>query len=90
MDDLNIEMTGATELELRGRGKEMRVDLLAASHLYAGNYTVRDASIEAHAASTADVYVTNKLEIEEKLASRVVNKGSAREVTTKNRFDEDN
>lgn len=89
IDELQAELTGAAELELKGSGQEMTADLFAASHLHAQNFRVRDADIEAHAASTATVYVTNTLEIEEKLASRVVNKGRATEINNRRSSDEE-
>ncbi|MEL7002849.1 MAG: DUF2807 domain-containing protein, partial [Bacteroidota bacterium] len=90
IDELEAELTGASEMEIRGSGKEMVVDVLSASHLRAGSYAVRNADVEARAASTATVYVTNTLEIEERLASRVTNKGRARQVNTKGRSDDEN
>ncbi|ELR68936.1 hypothetical protein C900_05629 [Fulvivirga imtechensis AK7] len=84
VDDLEIKLTGASELELRGKGLTMNADITGASNLNAYDYEVRNAQVEAHGASSAKVYVTEKLNIEETFASNVKHRGGARVRTERN------
>jgi len=77
VDDLEIDLSGASEMELTGSGREMNVDISGASHLNAYDYEVKTAKVEAHGASSAKVYVTEELDIEETLASSVKYRGDA-------------
>lgn len=84
VDDLEIELTGASELELRGKGLNMNADITGASNLNAYDYEVRNAQVEAHGASSAKVYVTDELNVEETFASNVKHRGGARVRTERN------
>lgn len=77
VDDLEIDLTGAAELELAGSGLNMDADITGASHMNANNYEVRTAKIEAHGASSAKVNVTDELRVKETFASSVKNRGQA-------------
>lgn len=74
-DNLTVNLTGASSLELKGSGNFMEVNAVGASALRAYNYEVEEAIIEAHGASTARVFVTQKLEITKGLASSVSHRG---------------
>lgn len=78
--NLRAELTGASKLELRGEGQSMEVELIGASTLDAYDFTARDARINASGASNAKVYVTNRLEVEESVASTVRYRGNPRMV----------
>lgn len=86
IDDLEIDLTGASELELKGKGLSMDADITGASHMNAYDYEVRTARIEAHGASSAKVFVTDDLRIEETFASTVKHKGNPRVRSERNGF----
>jgi len=73
--NLTIDLTGASTLELKGRGTFMEANATGASGLRAYNYEVHDAIIGAHGASSARVFVTDKLEITKGIASSVSHRG---------------
>lgn len=75
VNNLTVNLTGASSLELRGQGTFMEVNAVGASTLRAFNYEVEEAIIEAVGASSARVFVTRKLEINEGLASNVSHRG---------------
>jgi phage shock protein PspC (stress-responsive transcriptional regulator) len=74
--NLNINMTGATFLELNGSGDFMEADVTGASGLKAYGYEVERGVIEAHGASSAKVFVTERLEIKKGIASSVSHRGN--------------
>lgn len=82
-ENMTIDLTGASTLELRGSGQFMEANLTGACGLRAYNYEVNHAIIEAHGASSAKVFVTNKLEIDKGVASSVSHRGEP-EVITRN------
>ncbi|HZY82193.1 MAG TPA: PspC domain-containing protein [Cyclobacteriaceae bacterium] len=73
--NLDVVLTGASSLDLNGSGTWLEAELNGASILSAYGYEVRDASVEAHGASSAKVYVTDKLEISKGVASSVSHRG---------------
>jgi len=73
--NLTIDLTGASTLELKGRGRFMEANATGASGLRAYNYEVNEAIIGAHGASSARVFVTDKLEITKGIASSVSHRG---------------
>ncbi|MTI23206.1 PspC domain-containing protein [Fulvivirga sp. RKSG066] len=77
VDELDIDLTGASELHLDGAGNDLKADINGASHLDAYDFEVKRATIEANAASTAKVNVSQELDIEETFASSVKYKGEA-------------
>lgn len=72
---LTIEMTGASFLDLNGNGTFLEADITGASGLRAYGYEVNEAIIEAHGASTAKVFVKERLEITKGIASNVSHRG---------------
>jgi len=74
--NLTIDMTGATQLELKGRGNFMEADITGASGLKAYGFETKSAKIEAHGASTAKVFATESLEISKGIASSVSHRGN--------------
>ena len=75
-DNLNIDLTGASFLDLTGHGKFMEADILGASGLRAYGYEVSHCVVGAHGASMARVNVTETLEIDKGVASSVSHKGN--------------
>lgn len=74
--NLDVGLTGASTLELRGEGDFLEADIVGASGLRAYNYEVERAVIEAHGASSAKVNATETLEISKGVASTVSHRGS--------------
>ncbi len=73
---LNIELTGASSLELSGSGKFMEADIVGASGLRAYGYEVNHCIVEARGASTAKVNVIETLEVKKGIASSVSHRGN--------------
>ncbi|UII32376.1 PspC domain-containing protein [Fulvivirga ulvae] len=84
VDDMELELAGASEMILSGETSNFRADLAGASHLDADGFKANNASVEAHGASTAKVYVTDELEIEETFASKINHRGGARVTSERN------
>jgi len=80
---LDIDITGASFLDLEGRGTFMEAKITGASGLRAYQYEVDRAIIDANGASSAKVNVNESLEINQSFASNVSHRGDAR--VTKNR-----
>lgn len=78
INEVNIDLSGASELELSGTGTELTADLSGASYLNAYSYEVQNAKVDAHGASSAKIYATQIIEIDEKLASDVRYRGNAK------------
>ncbi len=74
--NLNIDLTGASSLDLKGEGNFMEANITGASGLKAYGYEVQRAVIEAHGASTAKVNATETLEITKGIASSVSHRGN--------------
>jgi phage shock protein PspC (stress-responsive transcriptional regulator) len=74
--NLNLNLTGASTLELSGEGDFLEADVTGASGLKAYGYEVERGVIEAHGASSAKVFVTERLEIKKGIASSVSHRGS--------------
>jgi phage shock protein PspC (stress-responsive transcriptional regulator) len=75
--NLTIELTGATILELRGRGDFMEANATGASSLRAFNYEVDEAIIAARGVSSSKVNVSRKLTITKDITSSVSHRGDA-------------
>ncbi|HCZ37019.1 MAG TPA: hypothetical protein DHV26_13950, partial [Cytophagales bacterium] len=69
--NLTIELTGATILELRGRGDFMEANATGASSLRAFNYEVDEAIIAARGVGSSKVNVSRKLTITKDITSSV-------------------
>ncbi|MFZ1808590.1 MAG: PspC domain-containing protein [Cyclobacteriaceae bacterium] len=80
---LDIDITGASFLDLEGRGTFMEAKITGASGLRAYQYEVDRAIIDANGASSAKVNVNESLEINQGFASNVSHRGDAK--VTKNR-----
>jgi hypothetical protein len=76
-DRLHIELTGASFLDLDGKGRFMQADITGASGLRAYGYEVAHCIVEAHGASMARVNVSETLEIDKGVASSVSHRGDA-------------
>lgn len=75
--NLDIKMTGATYLDLSGKGNFMEADITGACGIRAYGYEVDHAIIEAHGASTAKVFVNERLEVDKGIASNISHRGNA-------------
>jgi phage shock protein PspC (stress-responsive transcriptional regulator) len=76
-DRLQVELTGASYLDLDGKGRFMQADITGASGLRAYGYEVAHCVVEAHGASMARVNVSETLEIDKGVASSVSHRGDA-------------
>jgi phage shock protein PspC (stress-responsive transcriptional regulator) len=73
--NLTVDLTGASSLELKGSGGFLEATATGASSIKAYNYEVKEAIVEARGASSARVFVTDKLEITKGIASSVSHRG---------------
>jgi hypothetical protein len=73
--NLTVEITGASSLDINGEGDYLNADITGASNLSAFGFEVREAEVQAHGASTAKVFVTERLEISKGMASSVSHRG---------------
>jgi phage shock protein PspC (stress-responsive transcriptional regulator) len=76
-EDIVVIIKGASELELKGSGKELRADIAGGSKLNAYNYMVNFAEVEATGLASAQLYVTDRLEVESSVVSNVKYRGGA-------------
>lgn len=76
-DRLNVELAGASFLDLEGKGRFMQADLTGACGLRAYAYEVAHCVVDAHGASMARVNVSETLEIDKGIASSVSHRGNA-------------
>ncbi len=74
-ETMNVDLTGACSLDLAGTGRYLRADVTGASSISAYGFQVRQAEIEARGASTAKVYVTDRIEYTKGIASSVSYRG---------------
>lgn len=74
-NNLTLDMTGATIMDLTGEGNFMEADITGASSLRAYSYKVKNGRVEAHGASSAKVFVSERLEIRKGIASKVSHRG---------------
>ena len=75
VENLFVEVSGASELGLTGTGARLNADIQGASKLNAYDFEVANARIDANGVSHANVYVTGTLEMEESFASEVSYRG---------------
>jgi hypothetical protein len=78
---LIVELNGASELEVTGKGRTLEANLVGASTLRAYHYEVEDAIVETVAACRAFVNVTNHLDIRSGFGSKVEYIGNPERVT---------
>lgn len=81
-DDIEANIRGASELELKGSGKELRADITGGSKLNAYNYMVNFAKVDATGLANAQLYVTERLEVESSVVSNVKYRGGAELIST--------
>ncbi len=62
--DVNLELSGASTLKLIGRANKMNADLTGASSMDAGNFPLKNMTIDASGASNAKVSVSETLNVE--------------------------
>jgi hypothetical protein len=74
--DVTINLSGASEIEMEGKGKTLEAVIQGASALRAYDYEVRDAIVEVNGASSAKVNVTGTLEMDEGIASDIDYRGN--------------
>ena len=79
-DYLTIELTGKSTAELVGIAKNLDADIKFASMLNASELTVSDAAVETAGVSSAELHVTERLELEEGLTSKISYKGNPKVV----------
>jgi hypothetical protein len=75
VENLFVEISGASEVNLSGVGQRLNADVQGASKLNAYDFEVRNARIDVNGVSHAKVYVTGTLEMEESFASEVDYRG---------------
>lgn len=75
-NNLNATINGASEMNLRGSSHSMNCTIQGASTLKANDFEVEDATVSAHGASHAKVYVTHALEMRESMASKIDYRGN--------------
>jgi len=73
---INLVVSGASDLVLRGLGDELQADVSGASVLSAFDYPVREATIRATGASQGKVTVTDELNATASGASSVLYRGN--------------
>ena len=81
-EDIEAIISGASELELKGSGKELHADIAGGSKLNAYYYMVNFAKVEATGLADAQLYVTDRLEVESSVVSNVKYRGGAELVST--------
>ena len=77
MDDLEVELTGASELDITGRGDYLRADVMGASNMDAYGFKVKNARLEAEGVSSIKAYVTDNITMDESFISRIKFRGGA-------------
>jgi len=80
-EDIEASVHGASELELKGSGKELQARIAGGSKLNAYYYKVNFAEIDATGLANAQLYVTERLEVESSIVSNVKYRGGAELVT---------
>jgi hypothetical protein len=76
IDNLTVDISGATELTMSGKGSVLDADVSEASKLSAFEYVVASASVSTQAAAKAQVFVTERLDMEEYFPSKIEYRGS--------------
>lgn len=73
--NIDINLSGSAEADLKGSANNMNAQVELASKLRAYNFEVNNAFVETSGASSAKVYVTHQLEMEEGPASKIEYRG---------------
>ncbi len=74
-DKLNLELSGASKLNVSGRAGKLNVDASGASHLEGSNLMARDTDVEASGASHVSIQSQKTLRVEASGASKVSYRG---------------
>lgn len=82
--NMTVDLTGASYLDLAGEGNYLEADITGASGLRAFSYEVKHADVEARGASTAKIYVTERLETHKGMASTISHRGNPKEIRENN------
>ena len=85
VDNLEIEASGASEVELEGSGLELMADMRGASQLDAYDYQVKRATIDAGGAAGARAFVTDEIIMDESFISNIKFRGGAKIVKENDR-----
>ncbi len=75
-DDLNIVLSGASNLTLTGEGLKITSEISGASTLNAFNFDVSEVKLNASGASKAHVFANDQLDVNASGASVVYYKGN--------------
>lgn len=79
-DRVNVNITGASQLELIGNADSFDALIEGASGLKAFDFNVHNASVETVGFSSAKVTVTNRLELKEGVGSKISYRGNPGEI----------
>jgi phage shock protein PspC (stress-responsive transcriptional regulator) len=82
--NLTVNLVGASELELNGDANNLEAKLAGASKLKAYDFETQDATVDVVGVSSAKLFVTNVLEINESVGSKVSYRGNPTEVKKNN------
>ncbi|MHA8062521.1 head GIN domain-containing protein [Aquirufa aurantiipilula] len=74
-DKLNVELSGASKLNISGHAGKLNVDASGASHMEGTNLMARDTDVEASGASHVSVQSQKTLRVDASGASKVSYKG---------------
>jgi phage shock protein PspC (stress-responsive transcriptional regulator) len=77
---LSVDVTGASELDIAGEGNNLEATITGASRLKAYDFEVTDATIETSGVSSARIYVTGVLDMDEGVGSTISYRGNPAEV----------
>jgi hypothetical protein len=80
VQNLTVQLDGASKLELRGSGNNLDATVQGASQLRAYDFTTENVIVEANGVSSAKVYATNRIELREGVASKISYRGNPAEV----------
>lgn len=75
---LDIEMEGSSVLTLVGNSEDLEVDLAGTSQLNASEFNAQDVEVNASFNSKANVYATEKIQVDARGASKVRYQGGAK------------
>lgn len=64
LDELEADMSGASELRILGKGKKFALEGSGATHIYADDYVVEEAEVNLSGASEANMHVSMELDAE--------------------------
>jgi len=83
IDELMVEVTGASNLNLKGEGDFLKVGVMGTAEVYAADYKADDISVEALGISSAIVNARDRIEIRSTETSSVKYEGNPDNVNVK-------